>query len=125
MKGWEKGDLPELVHRLTQRHQAILVGSQAQRYAEGLGPDPAKDWDLFVPFGAWRRAAMSIPRSAQTNGNRGWHFEKDGVVLDVWPDELARYFEEATSPDRVRAKPGPCFAVDLSTGIVFRAERLS
>jgi len=119
---WVRTDLPERVHWLTHRHRAILVGSQARRYANGLKPDPKKDWDLFVPYSAWREAALSIPKDARPNGNRGWRFESDGASIDVWPDDLWRFFEEATS---LRGKSGPQFAVDLSAGIIFKAEHVA
>lgn len=118
-------DLPRAVAALVYLHGALVTGSQAERYAAGEGPDPDRDWDLLVPFGAWREAASRIPRTARPNGNRGWRFAtKDGAQVDVWPDELARFFGEATSPTRVRAKPGrPAYAVDVRAGIVFKAER--
>lgn len=123
MTGWGKPDLPYTASRLTYVYGALVVGSQAVRYASDLPPDPAKDWDLMVPFARWRSAVASIPKTAVPNGNRGWRFERRGVGFDVWPDELARYLDEATSPHRVRAKPGPAYAVDLVNSLVYVAHR--
>jgi hypothetical protein len=120
---WPPDILPPVVARLTQKHGAIVVGSQAARYASELLPDETRDWDLFVPLANWHAAAKCIPMDSKPNGRRGWRFVKDGTTFDVWPDDLARYFDEATSPHRERAKAGPAFAVDLRAQIAFRADR--
>lgn len=138
---WE--DIPEIVRVLAYNHGAFLVGSQATRFARGAGPDPSKDWDLFVPHENWRNAAMRLPLTAKPNGNRGWRFQppglaqevkmsvpnrhsiklsvSTGVWVDVWPDELARFLTEAVSVNHVSARPGPQYAVSLRDGLVFRA----
>lgn len=105
-------------------HRAILVGSQAERYAHGLDPAMDKDWDLFIPYHHWAEATKTIPMTCLPNGRRGWRYSVDKTNYDVWPDDLARYMEEATSATRVRAKPGqPAYAVDLNNQILIRADR--
>lgn len=123
MKVWTADQLPAIVWLLAEKHGAVVVGSQAARYAEGLGPDASRDWDLFVPLANWHAASKHVPMNSKPNGRRGWRFVEKETTFDVWPDELARYFDEATSPHRVRARPGPAFAVDLRAQIVFRADR--
>lgn len=117
--------VPQVVAQLSSLG-AVIVGGQAKQYAEGEMPDPSKDWDVFVPFASWRRAAMLLPlRSLGLNGNRGFRLRasKPHGSIDVWPDELARFLEESTGSEHVSARKGPQYALILKTGLVVRAER--
>lgn len=120
--------VPALVAQLSSLG-AVIVGGQAKRYAEGEMPDPTKDWDVFVPFASWRRAAMLLPlRSLGLNGNRGFRVRATNGLkdtIDVWPDELARFLEESTGSEHVSARKGPQYALVLKTGLIVRAERLA
>lgn len=122
---WNPDQLPKKVSKLVTRCHAVIVGSQAELCARGLDPSLLKDWDLFVPYHYWSDAVRLIPMTSVPNGRRGWRFVRDGVGFDVWPDELSRYLSEATSDDRIRAKPNQsAYAVDLNAKLVFQALRI-
>lgn len=112
-----RASVPTLVLRLSERG-ALVVGSQATRFAIGEMPAHDRDWDLFVPFAHWRRAAMLVPRAATLNGNRGLRVADPRV--DVWPDELQRFLEEATADDG-KKRPTTQHVVSLVTGLVIEA----
>lgn len=122
---WSQSALPKAVSKLVYLYGAFIVGSQAELYAKGLRPSSNHDWDILVPWIEWRRAAHVISMDAVPNGNRGWRFAQGEVVIDVWPDEVARFLGEATSEVRVRAKPGQmAYAASPKSGLVISALRM-
>lgn len=73
--------LPKLVSKLCYGHGAWIVGGGARQ----LNP---KDWDVVVPFGAWKQAAMLIPTDSKPNSFGGWECTEKGMPIDIWPCDL-------------------------------------
>lgn len=78
--------LPSLVLKLTQCHEAWVVGSGARTNNH----DP-RDWDVLVPFSHWKQAAVLIPNGAKTNSFGGWKCVDNGATIDIWPGDLADF----------------------------------
>ena len=78
---------PALVAQLTHVHNAWIVGSAAK---EGADLKIVRDWDVLVPFSNWQAAAALLPKDAAPNTFGGWKCVSEGVVVDVWPDDLGR-----------------------------------
>jgi hypothetical protein len=92
-----------------------VVGSAAAWLVGATDASP-KDWDVLVPFSEWRHSSRIVPPGAEANSFGGFKFASgDGVVLDVWPGELAQYF--ALHPS------GNGFAVYPPTWTIIKANR--
>lgn len=107
------GNAPAPVRALL-RKGAYLVGSRAERLVLGLPEVRGADYDVLVPFAQWNECTHLIPMTARPNGRRGWRFLDNADQIDVWPDTLDRFFQEATNAVLGNGKPGKphAYAVD-------------
>lgn len=75
--------LPDIVSKLCYGHDAWIVGGAVYQ-------DDPKDWDVVVPYSEWNEAAMLIPPNATANSFGGFEFKMNGILFDVWPDEIGK-----------------------------------
>ena len=77
---------PPLVTKLTQLHNAWIVGSAAD---PNKNLSTVRDWDILVPWSEWSKAVLLIPTTATPNTFGGWKCLEKGIIIDVWPDDIA------------------------------------
>lgn len=85
--------LPRLVARLTEAHNAWIVGSAANPDVNAAN---VRDWDVAVPFQNWDEAALLIPGDAKPNTFGGWKVITEGVEIDVWPTSFECFHHHKT-----------------------------
>jgi hypothetical protein len=93
------GPLPLEVRMLGFIHDGWIVGSGAL-YLVGVDKfeDPHQkpaDWDILVPPEIFRDVVHMFPVGTSTNTWGGLKYSRDGLILDVWPEDLGHYFMSA------------------------------
>jgi hypothetical protein len=85
--------MPTLVRALCFNHDAWVVGNSA-KFMCGK-PDLPKDWDVIVPIHQWMEACRIFPVGSKTNTFGGVKVISDNIEIDVWADDVGRYFQTA------------------------------
>lgn len=95
--------LPEIVCKLCYAHGGWIVGGASRS-------DAPKDYDVVVPLGNWKAAAMLIPRDAKPNAFGGWKLQSEGKAVDVWPADLGDLMTNAMVTDLWHPQTGARFS---------------
>jgi hypothetical protein len=98
---------PREVHTLVMHGTGSwIVGSTANMSATPSG----RDYDILVPFRLWKEVSSMLPHigtvSRLTRFGGLNMTTRDGVQLDVWPDDLDRFMVENTRPHAWHPKSG-------------------
>jgi hypothetical protein len=85
--------LPIVVRQLCFNHDAWVVGGAA-KFLCGLS-QKKRDWDVIVPLHEWMQASKQFPHGSRTNTFGGVKIESDGFEIDIWAEDVGRYFQTA------------------------------
>lgn len=85
-----------------------IVGGAA-KYLLDLKADDLRDIDILIPHRNWHKASRAIPVGTPSNTFGGFKFADhvSGCSIDVWPDDLDRFFAQSNVV--------PNYAINLET----------
>lgn len=88
-------DVPAVVRTLCFNHDAWIVGGAAE-YLTGQGKTLPRDWDVIVPLQEWFKVSKIFPTGSVINTLGGVKIKENNTEIDVWADDVGRYFQTVT-----------------------------
>lgn len=103
MKIHEK--LPPIARVLCYAYDGYIIGSSIP-YLLSQTDEKPKDIDIVIPFDNWVKATktISIWSDAKINKLGGFKVVDDGVIVDVWMDDVARVMMSLPSSQILQPK---------------------